>query len=281
MASIRPTRLQFDPPKLAVQNRPTPLLDPVSPTVSSAFKRKTMSISQTYFLAHKARGKLSAEAARPAHNLRVLVGHANLLDALMLELADAEREQESWFNQSVRGASASHRSQHSSQDPRHIKWADAVVEDPEEDWQVEDADSDSSDSDSDREDADVEMADGDVPLRRIPAHKEVPSLQRQSSMYDHVEADDDEDLADLTLTRSPSHSSPPELDHDSDSSEDEAMPPSPPTTMLPTFSEEQKQSIATTAFYNSKEVNKDAFYDDGFYLPPRSPARLAAAIRVY
>ena len=112
-----------------------------------------MSITQTYYLAHKARGKLSSEAARPDHNLRLLVGHANLLDSLMLELAEAEQEQETWFNQSVKKASK-------PAEPRHIQWADAVVEDPEADWQVEDADSsDSSESDSDySSDEDIEAA---------------------------------------------------------------------------------------------------------------------------
>ena len=41
------------------------------------------------------------EVGRPNHCLRLLVGHANLLDSLLLELSGAEREQEPWFNQSV------------------------------------------------------------------------------------------------------------------------------------------------------------------------------------
>ncbi|KAM7188665.1 hypothetical protein V8F20_010468 [Naviculisporaceae sp. PSN 640] len=244
------------------QSRPKGAL-PSSPVVASAYKTAKMSITQTYFLAHKARGKLSHEAARPDHNLRLLVGHANLLDSLMLELADAEREQESWFNQSVRGASKS--------EERHIQWADSIVEEPEQDWQAEDADlySDSdSDSDSDLdEDEDIEMADM-VSLRRIPSNNKI--------YYDEdMEEDDDEeeDYAHLALSRSPSHSaSPPELDHDSDSSEDESMPPSPPTAVLPTFSEkEHKETITTT----------NAFYEQGYYLPPRNPARLVSAISVY
>jgi hypothetical protein len=237
-----------------------------------------MSITQTYFLAHKARAKLSHEAARPDHDLRLLVGHANLLDSLMLDLADAEREQESWFNQSVSGATK-------GQD-RHVRWADAVVEEPEEDWQAEDADSDlSSDSDSDfDDDEDVEMADV-VSLRRVPSNKGIPTL-RNSDYDDDVEEDDDEeeDFAQLTLTRSPSHSaSPPELDHDSDSSEDESMPPSPPTAALPTFAEkhEEEESIATTTNYYDTRQEQDNFYSEGFYLPARNPARLVSAISVY
>ena len=33
-----------------------------------------MSVTQTFYLAHKARGKLSSEASRSDHNLRLLVG---------------------------------------------------------------------------------------------------------------------------------------------------------------------------------------------------------------
>lgn len=251
---------------------------PASPIVASPFKlasaTKKMSITQAYFLAHKARAKLSSEAARPDHNLRLLVGHANLLDSLMLDLAEAEREQESWFNQSVRGASAP-----SKTEDRHIQWADSVVEEPDHDWQAEDADSDSSDDDSEfDEDEDIEMADI-VSLHRIPSH----TLSAQRSFgYDAMDEDDDyeddeEDFAQLALQRSPSHSaSPPELDHDSDTSEDETMPPSPPTTTLPAFSEKQ-----TTEFYTATQQDKDAFYDEGYYLPPRNPTRLVSAISVY
>ena len=71
-----------------------------------------MSITRVYYLANKVWAKLSSEASRPDHNLRLLVGHANLLDLLMLELTDAECEQESWFNQSMQGASPENPSWH-------------------------------------------------------------------------------------------------------------------------------------------------------------------------
>jgi len=222
-----------------------------------------MSITQAYFLAHKARSKLSSEAARPDHNLRLLVGHANLLDSLMLDLAEAEREQESWFNQSVRGAAPAAPTK--PQD-KHIQWADTVIEEPTNDWHAEDADSSDSDSDySDDDDEDVEMADA-VSLRRIPSHAAVKDFGYHMDEDDYSD-EDDEDFADLALQRSPSHSaSPPELDHDSDTSEDESMPPSPPTVVLPTFSD-KKPAPTTTQ-------DKDAFYSEGYYLPPRNPARL-------
>lgn len=225
-----------------------------------------MSVTQTYYLAHTARGKLSSEAARSDHNLRLLVGHANLLDTLMIELAEAEQEQESWFNQSVKKAQK-------TEEPRHIQWADAIVEDPEEDWQAEDADS--SDSSEDEYDSDEDM---EMPaLSRVQSHPVTASVTE-------VE-DDEEDYASLQLQHTPSHASPPELDHDSDSSEDESMPPSPPSTSLPTFSEKQRQQIATTSYYakagSVPESEQEAFFEEGFYLPQRNTPGLVSAISVY
>lgn len=46
-----------------------------------------MPLAETYFLASKARAKLSREANKADHNLRILVSHANLLDNLMDSLS--------------------------------------------------------------------------------------------------------------------------------------------------------------------------------------------------
>ncbi|CAG8974639.1 hypothetical protein HYALB_00012107 [Hymenoscyphus albidus] len=250
--------------------------NPHSPSVSP-LKRKAMSVTQTYYLAHTARGKLSSEAARSDHDLRLLVGHANLLDSLMLELAEAEQEQESWFNQSVKKAAKT------SEEPRHIQWADSVVEEPEEDWQAEDADSSDDEYDSEEE---IEMEAHMAALQRVTSHQ-ITEVEEDDD--EEFEDDGEEDYAALQLTLSPSHSaSPPELDHDSDSSEDEAMPPSPPSDSLPTFSEKQRQQIATTSFYSKPAApavsippsEQQAFFDDGFYLPQRTPS-LVNSISVY
>jgi hypothetical protein len=239
----------------------------------SPLKRKAMSVTQTYYLAHTARGKLSHEAARSDHNLRLLVGHANLLDSLMLELAEAEQEQESWFNQSVKKANRA-----SEESPKHIQWADSVVEEPEEDWQAEDADSSDSESEYDSDD-DMEIETGLVSLQRVPSNNIVSPISE-----DEYE-DDEEDFEGLQLRLTPSHSAnPPELDHDSDSSEDESMPPSPPSDSLPTFSE--KQQIATTSYYSKPQSSippsqQQAFFEEGFYLPQRASPSLITAISVY
>jgi hypothetical protein len=233
-----------------------------------------MSVTQTYYLAHTARGKLSHEAAKADHNLRLLVGHANLLDSLMLDLAEAEQEQESWFNQSVKKASK-------TEEPKHVQWADAVVEDPEEDWPAEDADSSDSESEYDSDD-DMEMEAGVVSLQRVQSHNIIASV---SSVDEEEYEDDEEDYEGLQLHLTPSHSAhPPELDHDSDSSEDESMPPSPPSDSLPSFSE--KQQIATTSFYAKQQQSippseQQAFFEEGFYLPQRPQQSLISAISVY
>lgn len=226
-----------------------------SPYLHSPFRRrhqKKMSITQTYYLAHTARKKLSHEASRADHDLRLLVGHANLLDSLMLDLADAEREQERWFNQTVNGASkASHEAE-----PRHIQWASTVVEEPEEDWDPEDAsDLDSDPSDS-CEDDDSDFDEDDF-IINTPARRRAPSpvapIMEPSLLEDDAdddtesdfEYDDVEDLAELSLTRSPSRQSPPELLADSDdSSEDEALPPSPPQPTLESFDEKEPTRTA-------------------------------------
>ncbi|PHH60811.1 hypothetical protein CDD82_2226 [Ophiocordyceps australis] len=212
-----------------------------------------MSITQTYYLAHKARAKLSREAAHSDHNLRLLVGHANLLDCLMLELSDAEEEQERWFNQSVRGAS---RLGHQG----HIQWADRIVEEPEDEYDSED----SSDSDSDFDDHVQDDA---------PSAKPLPS--RASNDDDDLEDDLEEDYAQLELVRTPSHiSSPPELlaDHDSDSSDDEPMPPSP---NQPSLSYDHKDSKI------KHSQQQDVLYQQNYYSARRPSTGLVSTISVY
>nr|POF04257.1 hypothetical protein CFP56_22012 [Quercus suber] len=209
-----------------------------SPTLPSSKKQK-MSLTQTYFVASTARSKLGREAARADHNLRRLVGHANLLDTLMVELADAEREQEAWFNQSVQKATK-------PQQPRHIQWIDSIEEEPME----EDFD-DESDDGSDVEDDDVEMF--NIPLRRlISPPLDVSSVEMMDEDSESDSDSDDEFDEQHTLTRVASNHSPPELTHEADSdSEDESMPPSPEQSTF-ALSEKERQAITTTSFYESK-----------------------------
>ncbi|CAD6588853.1 MAG: hypothetical protein ASARMPREDX12_006173 [Alectoria sarmentosa] len=243
-------------------------------TASPPQKMQKMSLTQTYYLAHTARGKLSKEAARGDHELRLLVGHANLLDGLMLDLANAEQEQESWFNQTVSGAPKA------SEESKHIKWADTIPEELEEAVEEEFyAESSDSDSNSDADD------DEEMQIARPIALGKVPQAPATiiTTEYDEDEDMEDEDYEDdLALTRT-SSAHPPELLHeDSDSeSEDESMPPSPDA-----FSEQQRQEIATTSYYQPLPVKSDSpaslpesdqsFFDEGFYLPQRQQTVIAA-----
>lgn len=177
-----------------------------------------MSLSQTYFIASAARTKLGKEATRPDHNLRLLVGHANLLDSLMLELRDAEREQEAWFNASVQKAQR-------EEEPRHIQWVDTIVEDDEDDFS-------DSDSDSDFDEAELETA---IPLRRIRSPPIQITSREISEDEDEMGYEDFEDTPELALSRTSSH--PPELIDDSDSDSEDISPPTTPPQAVLEFSQ--------------------------------------------
>ncbi|KAI9763470.1 MAG: hypothetical protein M1840_000484 [Geoglossum simile] len=242
----------------------------------AALKRKNMSITQTYYLAHSARNKLSKEASRADHNLRLLVGHANLLDSLMIQLAEAEREQELWFNQTVRGAAEA--SEVESRGSRHIQWEDTIMEEPEQDWDAEDAESD-SDSDSEYE---AEEEAGIYVAPRTSSHPSITITPLE--VGDDEDYDSEEDNEELALVRSPSRTLP-ELSDDSDEdSEDDSMPLSPPQATFE-FSEQQPKQISTT--YSSQanqplsETDQSSFFEDGYYLPQRTSETTPMMISAY
>jgi len=206
----------------------------------------------------------------------------------MIELADAEREQEAWFNHNISGARA-------AEEPKHVQWADALVEEPEEDWNVEDASDTDSDSDSDCDDEDIYTAPATAPqFTRVPSHPvNVSSQPIEDSDEEDFYEDEEEDYSRLTLVRVPSRRDtsppPPELLSDSDDdSEDDSMPPSPPQPTVG-FSEKQRQQIATTSYYETKAAQVTAlspteqasFFDEGFYLPSRTPAEMVSEIEAY
>ena len=253
-----------------------------------------MSIAQTYFLAHTARAKLSREAQRSDHNLRLLVGHANMLDCLMLELAEAEKEQERWFNQSARRVSST------AADSRHIRWADRVVE-TSEDWDNEDALLSDTDTDSDNE-SDYGHDDRffvDVqPIPSTPTATVTPVASHHSYDDDEEEQYEDdleEDYSELALTRTNSHShQPPELLSDDESEEEDASPPSPPQPTFDHFSstKETDEALVPSPFYTSKpstptptprtelplpDSTQPTLLDPGFFLPTQGAERIVEA----
>ena len=214
-----------------------------------------MSLTQTYVVAHTARGKLSKEASRGDHDLRLLVGHANLLDVLTAELQSAERDQEAWFDRTVKVSRA-------PDEPKRVQWSDSLPEEiQDEDLDIPDGSDDedddtastvSSDEDMANEEADEEPSHIKVAPRRPKSPTPVINYQPTfEDDDDEVEDEDfvydeDEDNHELALTRTASHSaSPPELIHDSDSEEEDMGPSSPPEPSAATFA---RQGIRATDF---------------------------------
>jgi len=232
-------------------------------------KKQKMSLTQTYYIASSARSKLGREACKPDHDLRLLVGHANLLDSLMFELQQAEREQESWFNHSVRKMESEE-----ELEPRHVQWAEPIMEEDEDD----DTASETSDSDSDSDlEEDFQVH---IPLRRLRTPAITITTAEVDAEYDSEEDDeyDDEEFG-HTLMRVPSNQQPPELVLDSDESDDESPPASPPQPTMEYTESQRKQAIATTGFYNMKplsESEQHEFVQDGFFIPERNNALLIA-----
>lgn len=120
-------------------------------------------------------------------SLSRLVGHANMLDELMINLANAEQEQERWFNKSLSGP----------REEEEISHEETIMEEPEE---AEDEES------SDESDYEEEF--------------------KPTKDEDDMEMDDEEDES-LSLTRTASRHSPPELTHDDSDSEDDFLPSPP------------------------------------------------------
>ena len=230
--------------------------DPISAgTVRSelkqpAQKKQKMSLSQTYFIASSARTKLGKEASKPDHNLRLLVGHANLLDTLMLELQDAEREQERWFHETVAKAQ-------NSEPQRHIQWADTIVE------EEDDNDSDDSDSDFDDEDFELSIPSGGIKSAPVEISSQEIELDEEEDGY----FDDMEDEPELALTRTHSHQ-PPELVDDSDS-DDESPPHSPPQPMFEMTFDEKNTALS--------ESEQAAFFENGYFIPERNAPLIAVS----
>lgn len=201
-----------------------------------------MSITQTFYLAHKARGKLSSEAAKSDHDLRLLVGHANLLDRLMLHLQTAEREQDAWFNAMVRGNST-------EEDESNIM--DTISEEEEEEH-IGSLAEDYPESESSEDDYEWESS-------HIVSVSRHPAYDYSKTVIDVDEVDADEDFEEeedgfYALRRTSSHApmSPPELIEDDDS-DSESVPPSPP-----------QPTMAEPIFYeskNRKQINGTGFYD--------------------
>lgn len=200
-------------------------------------KKQRMSLTQTYYIASTARSKLGREASRADHDLRLLVGHANLLDTLMVELQEAEREQEAWFNESIKSSKPEPAS-------RHVQWIDSIAEELEED---------SSDEESDDEDSfyDEDIVDT-VPATASPYS--VSTVEVDDEEFEDFEYDEEH-----ALTRVDSH--PPELVHGDSDSEDESLPPSPTQSAIDLRESQHAQPIKTTPYINKMETSSHDEYN--------------------
>jgi hypothetical protein len=216
-------------------------------------KKQKMSLTQTYYIAASARSKLGKEAQRADHDLRLLVGHANLLDSLMLELQDAERQQEQWFNQTMAKASK-------TEEPRHIQWADSIAEELEEDEDSE------SDSESENDEDDFDMI--PLPRRLAQAPVQISTMEVEEDENEDDFYDDMEDDSDLALTRVPSQlRSPPELVYEEES-DDDTPPASPPQSTL-NFSD--KEAMLTTTFFDAKTSSQYMEDDHPLFMDTTAP----------
>ncbi|KAL7275466.1 hypothetical protein RUND412_001594 [Rhizina undulata] len=260
-----------------------------------------MSLSQTFFLAHRARGKLCMEAAKQNHNLRLLVGHANLLDTLMIHLAEAERDQEGRFNNMVRGGEVQRESSQRWQPTIPEEDEEDDVSDEEEEYDDEeeqiacgslatdyDSDSDTS-SESDDDEMDYEYA-----LTREYSHHKYSSTPRETVIgiaevdaeYDddnleEPEEAEEEDDGMYALTRTSSHR-PPSLCSDiSDDEDEESNPPSPVHPILhhtPLTRKERIQAV-TTSYYEHHELptspaTHEPYLEEAYFIPQSTRAMI-------
>jgi len=181
-------------------------------------RKQSLNLAQTAYLAHTTRRKLSTAASRADHDLRVLVGHANFLDSLLLELAEAHKDQE-------RGPAPSPAAdvfapRRVEEPKRRAKVADsAVVKKPVDDWEVWESEESESDGSEDSDSGDEKGENGTATMtakgwvmRPGLARSDAPAVVAREVGEDDDD-DDDYDYGDLALVRTLSHSPPEFLDN--------------------------------------------------------------------
>ncbi|KAK1807284.1 hypothetical protein LTR12_018370, partial [Friedmanniomyces endolithicus] len=197
-----------------------------SPTFPPAVKQK-MSQQQTYDVASIARSKLGREANRKDHDLRLLVGHAVLLEALMLTLPDAEGQQDAWFTQFVEGIPKTQRPNYMHLEVTILKQEEEVRDDESNNGSAYDEDPHENYK---------------IPARTFAS----PVVQTKSSVVELDESSDkDEEIDEQhALMRVPSwRCSPPELmDDGTDGESDNGSMPSSPESQSFELYEKQLQA---------------------------------------
>ncbi|EGD95233.1 hypothetical protein TESG_02723 [Trichophyton tonsurans CBS 112818] len=252
---------------------PSSVLPSQSPSPSTSRRQQSnMSLSQTYFLAQVARHKLMNAARQPDRNLRVLTAHANMLDGLMVDLAEAENEQEDWFNQAVSYANAGNAVTNFNNDNIHDTHGNPISDfdfDSEDDDDVydefDDDDDDDDDDDYDECGSDCSCSSGsgsdsgeDI-VFMLDAHNRAVQRKRSiSTLYNELnstpaDAEPEEETDYNNYTRD-NIQQPPELLHDLDEESDDDSQPSSPRRNSFDFFAASSPTIEETL--TSSEVEK-------------------------
>lgn len=184
---------------------------------------RDMPVAETYFLASKARAKLSKEARRHDHNLRVLVSHANLLDNLMDSLA--EKRSAGIPTKATSPAPVAEKKTTFAPLPVPDRTPASVVYEQEDDDEPEFEYSDSSDDDyyDEEDDEDDEFEDAafeqvHVPVATKKEFRSLPTVDEDPVEEAELEL---EGSAPLTRSTSDSSSSVPSLSYSSGEEDDE------------------------------------------------------------
>ncbi|KAF5097135.1 hypothetical protein D0Z03_001481 [Geotrichum reessii] len=169
-----------------------------------------MSMAETYFLASKAQSKLTHEASKNNHNLRMLVSHANLLDNLMESLSKKKMLPETPLKQT-----------YSTQYSYNMSHFSTIHEE----------DEDEEDEEEEEEDYSEDEYSEDEEFESKP-YKQMPTLDDYSkltpNMHDHevqvveINCDDEDEDDDYEGTNSTVVSSPESMPSLSYSSEEES-----------------------------------------------------------
>lgn len=185
--------------------QPVQSIEPVvsAKGITAPGRRQSLSVAETCYLAQTTRRKLSSEVSRPDHDLRVLVGHANFLDSLMIELAEANQEQASESIPPVKEVITV------SQESRRPQSSSNTVDDkPADDWEVWESDeSDSSESDSGDDKSESDGVSGSIQFQPVFKRSDTFAVESRE-----VGEEDEDDYGDLALVRTLSHSPPEMLD---------------------------------------------------------------------
>lgn len=214
-----------------------------------AKKQKAVLIQSYNYLAYTVRGKLLKEATRVERDLRLVVGHANLLDGLMLDLANFEQEPEVSFNTTVESAA------NASEEPKHLQhvsFADQLIN------AKERAAEDEISEDKISEDETSEDVIYEAIKMAIPDGSVAHPIQITIKEDDDQEIGDDELDSKISFTssdsRSPIEHSPPDLvfedSSDASDSEEDSIQPSLPS-IGPFMFEQPGQAITTISLYQS------------------------------